>query len=480
MTDTASDHVVSSNRALRVEHLSLPERVAAGKAARGRIPRGRHVLLEPRSDRDTVGLIEQEGAGRVQELLPIRYARMLASPFAFYRGTASLMAGDLGVLPNTGLNVQLCGDAHLANFGGFASPDRDLVFDLNDFDETLTGPFEWDVKRLAASFEIAARHRGLDERMRRPIVALSVEAYRRAIREFAEMTNLEVWYSRLNATAIAAGLRESSGKAQAASFERAAEKARRKDSSRALTKLTSIVDGEPRILSQPPLLVPIAELSGSDAEHAEIVTRVRELLRVYRRSLQADRRRLLEQYRYVDMGRKVVGVGSVGSRCWIVLLLGKDANDPLILQIKEASESALEPHLAKSRYRNHGQRIVEGQRMMQAASDIFLGWVRNPEGLDGVARDFYVRQLWDWKVSVDLELIAPKALAAYAQVCGWTLARAHARSGDRVAIASYLGATDVFDKALAEFASAYADLAEQDFSALEGAAKTRRIVAAEG
>ena len=462
-----------------VVHATLAERVAAGKAERAQLPRTGHAELEPAANRDTVGLIVQEGEGRVPQLLPIRYERMLASAFSFYRGTASVMAADLAASPHSGLHVQLCGDAHLSNFGGFASPDRSLVFDLNDFDETLPGPFEWDVKRLAASFEVAGRHRGLAAAERRSHVLAGVAMYRNAMRDFAARTNLEVWYARLDETVLIAQLRAAVGRAGARLFEQSAEKARSKDSARALTRLTHIVDGEPRFLSQPPLLVPGSELAAAAGVDLEDLERaIRDLLRGYRRTLQEDRRRLLEQYRYVDLGHKVVGVGSVGTRCWIVLLLGKDESDPLVLQVKEASESVLEPHLGRSGFANHGQRVVEGQRLMQAASDIFLGWIRNSAAFEGGERDFYVRQLWDWKASIDIETTPPDRIGLYAAACGWTLARAHARSGDRVAIASYLGKGDAFDNAIADFATAYADLAEQDFRSLQQAAADGRIAVA--
>jgi uncharacterized protein (DUF2252 family) len=404
---------------------------------------------------------------------------MLTSPFAMYRGAAAVMAHDLAPTPRSGLNVQLCGDAHLANFGGFASPERTFVFDLNDFDETLAGPFEWDVKRLAASFEIAGRHRGFSDDERATSVLAVTRSYREAMRQFAAMRNLDVWYSRLDLAELVAGLRASKDKKQARAIASLAAKARTKDSMKALAKLTEEVDGEPRIASDPPLVVPIRELT--EALDPEAVQHeVRELVRVYRRTLQGDRRGLLEGFRFVDLARKVVGVGSVGTRCWIMLLLGRDSQDPLFLQVKEAEASVLEPVLGKSHFANHGQRIVEGQRLMQASSDIFLGWVRNPHTLDGRERDFYVRQLWDWKMSVDLEVIVPRGLELYAQACGWTLARAHARSGDRIAIASYLGKNDVFDRALADFARAYADLNERDFAALGDAARSGVIEVKEG
>jgi uncharacterized protein (DUF2252 family) len=457
-------------------HLTPAERSARGKAARSEVPRESHAALELADDRDPVGILDEGSSRRVQELVPIRYGRMLTSPFAMYRGAAAVMAQDLAPTPRSGLNAQLCGDAHLANFGGFASPERSFVFDLNDFDETHRGPFEWDVKRLAASFEIAARHRDFSDSERSKAVLGVTRSYREAMREFAAMRNLDLWYARLDLGDLAAQLRASKDSRQAKAMRRNEAKARTKDSLKAFSRLTTEVDGEPRIVSDPPLIVPLRELLGElDLEAVE--HEIRTLVRMYRRTLQGDRRDLLENFRYVDVARKVVGVGSVGSRCWIMLLLGRDTADPLFLQVKEAEASVLEPVLGKSPYANHGQRIVEGQRLMQAASDIFLGWVRNPKGLDGQARDFYIRQLWDWKASVDLEAILPRGLELYAQACGWTLARAHARSGDRIAIASYLGKSDAFDRALAEFASAYADLNQQDFNALSKAASSGRITA---
>jgi uncharacterized protein (DUF2252 family) len=456
--------------------LASPER---GKDAREKAPRASHSTLDESSDRDPVSVLSDDDASRVPELVPIRYGRMLVSPFTFYRGAAGLMAQDLAATPRSGLNVQLCGDAHLSNFGGFASPSRDLVFDLNDFDETLAGPFEWDVKRLAASFEIAGRDRGFNERERRAAVLSSVRAYRESMRDFASMNNLAVWYSRMNITDMIGKLSSQQDKKQAKSVKRTAAKAQTKDSLKAFAKLTHEVDGEPRIISDPPLIVPIEELAeGRDRD--ALTAGVLELFAGYRRTLQADRRKLLEGFRYADLARKVVGVGSVGTRCWILLLLGHDNGDPLFLQVKETGSSVLEPLLGRSPYRNHGQRVVEGQRLMQAASDIFLGWIRNKEGLDGKSRDFYVRQLWDWKTSVDTDTIAPRGLELYGEACGWTLARAHARSGDRVAIATYLGKTDVFDRAVAAFAEAYADLNERDYTALVDAARNGRIQVKEG
>ena len=373
--------------------------------------------------------------------------------------------------------MQLCGDAHLANFGGFASPERDLVFDLNDFDETLPGPFEWDVKRLAASFEVAARNRNCTDAERAAIVQTRGPCLPRgdaAVRRAREHGRLVLalqrdrrWWR---------GSAPSTTTRQADALERATAKARTKDSMRAFKKLTHMVDGEPRIISDPPLIVPIDELAQGIADRDALEAVVRSVFREYRKTLPPDRRRLLEEFECVDVARKVVGVGSVGTRCWIVLLLGRDANDPLFLQIKEAEQSVLEPYLRPSHYANHGQRVVAGQQLMQAVSDIFLGWHRLT-GLDGHQRDFYCRQLWDWKVSVNLETILARGLLIYAEVCGWTLARAHARSGDRIAIAEYLGKGDAFDRAICEFASAYADLNERDYKALEHAVRDGRIEA---
>jgi uncharacterized protein (DUF2252 family) len=435
-------------------------------------------MLEP-GERDPVALLEEQAASRVPELLPIRYGRMLVSPFTFFRGAAAVMAHDLARLPSSGLEVQLCGDAHLANFGGFASPERDLVFDLNDFDETLPGPFEWDVKRLAASFEVAARNRNCTDAERAAIVQKVVRVYREAMRQFAGLGNMDVWYSRFSATELVAKLRTEHDDHQADALERATAKARTKDSMRAFKKLTQLVDGEPRIVSDPPLIIPIDELAQGISDRDALEAVVRSVFREYRKTLPPDRRWLLEEFRCVDVARKVVGVGSVGTRCWIVLLLGRDENDPLFLQIKEAERSVLEPYLRPSHYSNHGQRVVAGQQLMQAVSDIFLGWHRLI-GLDGHQRDFYCRQLWDWKISVNLETILSRGLLIYAEVCGWTLARAHARSGDRVALAEYLGKGDAFDKAICEFARSYADLNERDYKALEQAVRDGRIEAAVG
>jgi uncharacterized protein (DUF2252 family) len=419
-------------------------------------------------------LLEEQGQSRVPELVPIRYGRMLVSPFTFYRGAAYLMASDLAGGPRTGLHTQLCGDAHLSNFGVFAAPDRNLVFGLNDFDETLPGPFEWDVKRLVASFAVAGRDRGFDAKTRAAINTRVVRGYRDAIRQFAEMRNLDVWYARVDIEEVIRDFNTRATAEQRKRMEKNLEKTKTKDSLKAFAKLTEEVDGQPRIISDPPLIVPIAELAGPEAE--SVFESLQGLIRQYRRTLSGDRRRLLERFRLVDAARKVVGVGSVGTRAWILLMLGRDDADPLFMQAKEAQASVLEPFLGKSEYANHGQRVVEGQRLMQAASDIMLGWLHTT-GLDGQERDFYVRQLWDAKGSAVVEAMQPSGMSEYAGLCGWTLAKAHARSGDAIAIASYLGSGDVFDKAIAEFAERYADQNESDYAALKAAVDSGRVKA---
>lgn len=447
---------------------------ARGKAARGEAPRGSHAVLELRPDRDPIALLELQAASRLSELVPIRYGRMLVSPLSFFRGAAIVMAHDLAANPAAGLRAQLCGDAHLLNFGGFASPERQLVFDLTDFDETLPGPFEWDVKRLAASFEIAARECNFSDSDRRRSVLSAVRSYRLAMHQFAAISHLDVWYAKLDVAATIAELRSHKVRNR---LERAAAKAHGKDHLRAFGKLTHDVAGEPRIVSDPPLVVPLAELVHGGGEANDLESRLRAIFRNYRRTLQSDRRRLLEGFRYADLARNVVGVGSVGTRCWVLLLLGRDKREPLFLQIKEAESSVLEPLVGQSGFASHGQRVVEGQRLMQAASDIFLGWVHNVRELDGRPRDFYVRQLWDWKATLEIETVRPRGLTLYAEACGWTLARAHARSGDRIAIAEYLGSSKAFDEAVAEFAAAYADLNEDDHKALVRAVRSGRLTA---
>ena len=427
---------------------SVAERAAAGKAARAEVPRSSHADWGPAADRpDPVEVLERQATTRVNELIPLRHGRMLATPFTFFRGAAAIMAADLAGRPGTGFPVQACGDAHLSNFGAFASPDRKLVFDVNDFDETLPGPWEWDLKRLAASIAVGGRDRGFSPAARRRIVEAAVQEYREAMRRLAAEGELEVWYTRLDVAGIAERWSADVRKSQVKAFERNVAKARAKDSLRAFKKLTHEVDGELRIISDPPLIVPIDELV-DPGERGGVEGRVREILERYRTTLSEDRRHLFDRYRYVHAAMKVVGVGSVGTRAWIVLLLGRDDEDPLFLQIKEAQESVLEPHVAPSRFDHHGERVVQGQRLTQAASDVFLGWV-TATGIDGQDRDFYVRQLWDWKGSAQVELMSPRGMAVYGQVCGATLARAHARSGDRIAISAYLGRKPSFDRAIA-------------------------------
>jgi uncharacterized protein (DUF2252 family) len=466
----------------RPKAVSLPtvgERAATGKAAREIAPRSDHGEWEPAADRrDPVELLEEQAASRVPELVPIRYGRMLVSPFTFFRGAAYPMAADLAGAPRTGLQVQLCGDAHLSNLGAFAAPDRRLVFSINDFDETLPGPFEWDVKRLVASFAVAGRDRGFDVKERQTINRAVTRSYREAIRGFSAMSNVDLWYARIDVEEIAALTAQQGSGKQLKRFDRNVAKARSKDSLKAFAKLTTMVDGEPRIASDPPLIVPIEDVASGD-RRVELEEFVQGVLRSYRRTLSADRRRLLERYRYVHAARKVVGVGSVGTRAWIVLMVGRDETDSLFLQLKEAQASVLEPFLAKSAFAKQGQRVVEGQRLTQAASDIMLGWVQG-SGLDGVNRDFYVRQLWDGKGSALVELMNPRAMNLYARLCGHTLAMAHARSGDSIAITSYLGAGDSFDRALASFAEAYADQNERDYNALQEAVASGRVAVQTG
>jgi uncharacterized protein (DUF2252 family) len=461
---------------------SPADRAARGRAARGEVPRSSHADWVPSAGRtDPVAVLELQAESRVPELVPVRYGRMLTSPFAFFRGAAAIMAGDLAMAPRSGMTAQLCGDAHVANFGGFASPDRALIFDLNDFDETLPGPWEWDVARLAASVEIAGRDLGYKPAVRHATVRTTVRAYREAMREFAGMRTLDVWYARLDAATILerVGHRiDKTGRKRAAGL---ADKALTKDSMRAFSKLTATDNGTVRIVSDPPLIVAVEELEEleelADAERLE--QEIQRLLNAYARSLRADLRALLRRHEYAHMARKVVGVGSVGTRAWIVLLLGRDGGDPLFLQVKEAQASVLEPYAAAARQRNHGQRVVEGQWQMQAASDIFLGWLA-ADGIDGRRRDFYVRQLWDWKVSADLERMRAGVMHAYGQLCGWTLARAHARSGDSIAIAAYLGSGEAFDRSMTDFADRYADQNEQDYAAVAKAVDDGIITAVRG
>ncbi len=467
-------------KAAVVPHLSAAERVARGKAARAEVPRSRHAEFEPAADRaDPVELLETQAQTRVPELVPIRYGRMLVSPFTFYRGAAMIMAQDLAATPRAGLQVQCCGDAHLSNFGVFASPERRLVFDINDFDETLPGPPEWDVKRLAASMLIAARDNGYRAKHQQQIVLETVGQYRTAMREFAAMDNLAVWYAHLEIESLIAERAAELKPMQVKRAEKTLAKARTRDSMSAFSKLTEQVDGEARIVDQSPLIVPVAQIA-PPGKRDEVMDGLRVLLRKFRESLEFDRRVLLEQFNLNDFARKVVGVGSVGTRAWIGLLLGHNDADVLFLQMKEAEASVLEKQLGPSGFSNHGQRVVVGQRLMQASSDIFLGWVHVESPLDGESRDFYGRQLKDWKGSAEIDQMRPDGMAIYGRLCGWTLARAHARSGDRIAIAAYLGNGRTFDRAILEFSEAYADQNERDYQQLAEAVKSGRITAQTG
>ena len=478
-TDAEETTERRESQGAKVPHFTPDERAARGKAARTEVPRRSHGEWEPATGRpDPVALLEEQAASRVPELVPIRYGRMLVSPFTFFRGAAYLMASDLSDGARSGLHAQLCGDAHLSNFGAYAAPDRRLVFSVNDFDETLPGPFEWDVKRLVASFAVAGRDRGFDTKLRAKINAGVAEAYRDAMATYASMRNLDIWYDRIDVEQEVETFRAAASAEQAKRMDKNLAKSRTKDSLAAFNKLTEIVDGEPRIVNNPPLITTIDEIAGAGASAAR--EGIHQLVRAYRRSLAGDRRKLIERYRMVDLARKVVGVGSVGTRAWIVLLLGRDGGDPLFLQAKEAQASVLEPFVGKSEFANHGQRVVEGQRLTQAASDIFLGWIHTEQGFDGQPRDFYLRQLWDAKGSAIVELMEPNAMLAYGRLCGRTLAKGHARSGDPIAISSYLGTSDVFDRAMAAFAETYADQNERDYKALEQAVESGRIKAETG
>ena len=452
----------------RVAVLQPGESAERGRQARREVPRSAHGQWAPAAHRpDPVEVLVRQAETRVPELVPIRYGRMLASPFTFYRGAAAVMAADLAATPSAGIVVQACGDAHISNFGGFAAPDRTMVFGPNDFDETLPGLWEWDVKRMAASVEIAGRDLDLPARERRFLVRDCVQHYREAMRGFAALSHLDVWYERLTAAEIVDRFGGHLGRGGRIDFASDFVRGRRKTSVRAVRKLTEEVDGELRFRHVPPLLTPLrAILLRPDLpEEPEFV---QELLAGYAESLDEDRRYLFSSYRFVDMARKVVGVGSVGTRAWIFLLTGRDGQDPLVLQAKEAQASVLEPYLGASSFANHGERVVQGQRISLAARDVFLSWQRTL-GLDGREHDFYVRQLWDWKASVDLSRMSASGLLAYVRACGWSLARTHARSGDRLAIAAYLGAGTAFDKAVAAFSAAYADQNEADHARLHQA-----------
>jgi uncharacterized protein (DUF2252 family) len=505
----------------KIAHPSIDDRKAKGLEARDRASLSSHTKWAPAADRpDPVALLVEQDATREPDLVPVRHGRMMVSPFTFYRGAAKIMAADLAETPVAGLDAQLCGDAHLSNFGLFASPERILLFDLNDFDETLPGPFEYDVKRMAASFTIACRNNGFSEADTHAVTLKSVQSYREAMASFAQMGTMDIWYAHLDedelmtsirATVAGAAKQEKTAKKQAKRDRRdkapkkqdkraakqektakqdeqaaktaekraakTAEKAHTRDSLQALSKLAELVDGQYRIVSQPPIIVPARDLAATyGLSPDDVVPVLHDQFRAYRATLQDDRRKLLERFEFVDVARKVVGVGSVGTRAFIILLEGRDARDPLFLQIKEATASVLEAHLPKSRYRQHGERVVQGQRMMQASSDIYLGWTK---GMD-VRRHFYWRQLRDMKGSIEVDTLRPLGLNFYAGICGWTLARAHARSGDPVAMAEYLGDSDEFDTSITDFSERYADQNERDYQEFVTAIKSGKLEAVEG
>ena len=472
------------------------DRAARGKAARAEMPRAGHAGFKPTADRpDPVSLLESQGASRIPELLPIRYGRMLASPYAFFRGAALLMASDLAATPVSGLTVQTCGDAHLSNFGMFASPERRLVFDINDFDETLPGPWEWDVKRLTASAEVAARHNGFDDEERREIVVAAVARYRRTMRGLARMGEVDAWQSPADVDELGQHYQAILGERERRLADASLTRARDRAGLHSLEKLVCLVPDpaakkvrkaakakagveavktrELRFVTDPPLLVPLADLPDEESSIG-LEAHLNGIMANYRRTLEWDRRFLIGKYQVADMARKVAGIGSVGMRCWVVLLTGRDQEDRLFLQIKEAVPSVLSEFLGASPYPSHGERVVAGQRLMQAASDAFLGWHPTRSVL---AQDYYVRQLRDWKFSLAVEDMDPPAMRTYAELCGRTLARAHARSGDRIAIAAYLGKSSVFDQAVADFAADYADQNERDLASLAAAVESGRVEA---
>jgi uncharacterized protein (DUF2252 family) len=475
---TPSSSAAQATSANVAQYPSRADRAAKGKLARSRTPFASLVETSTGPRADPISLLEQQAASRVSELVPIRYGRMLVSPFTFYRGAALIMAADLSSTASSGLYTQLCGDAHLSNFGVYASPERNLVFDVNDFDETHPGPFEWDVKRLAASVAVACQDNGFTPKQTRAATLGTVAGYRLQMRELAAAGNLAAWYAHVNAEDLSAQVGSMLDTALKRKWAAALEKARTRDSLQALAKLATTEDGITRIRSNPPLIVPLAEMLGP-LELAAAFDTFNKLIGPYRRTLQSDRRLLLEQFHLTDVARKVVGVGSVGTRAWIFLLDGSDAADPLFLQAKEAQESVIAPYTKGPRWRNQGQRVVEGQHLLQASSDIFLGW-QTAAGLDGVNRDFYLRQLRDGKGSVVIENLTPEAMTVYGGVCGRALARGHARGGDRIAIASYIGKSDRFDQAIADYAVAYAEQSVLDHAALVAAVKTGRLTAQTG
>ncbi len=466
--------VAASDEHVALRHLSAAERAALGKRARTAVPRSAHGTWEPSArETDPVELLERQAETRAADLIPIRHGRMLVSPFSYFRGAALSMACDLASTPVSGLDVQLCGDAHLSNFGIFGSPERNLVFDINDFDETARGPWEWDVKRLATSLEVAGRENEFKRSDRARIVRQAVRSYRDAMREFSRLSMLEVWYQHLDVEDLAPRFRSLLDRKKTPSVWRAIAKARAHDNLQAFEKLACVVDGECRIVSDPPLIVPVEELM-TGLEPGVMGEALRRSITSYQRTLLPNQQHLLEQYRLVHLARKVVGVGSVGTEAWVVLLLD-GRGSPLFLQVKEAEASVLEQFARKSEFSHHGERVVTGQRLIQEASDIFLGWDRFP--WQGRSRDFYIRQLKDWKGSADVAGMSAAGMALWGQMCGWTLARAHARTGDRIAIAAYLGSSDTFDRAIRAFAVKYADQNERDHRAVQEAVASGRLTA---
>ncbi len=451
---------------------------AAGKAARARVPLEAHAEFRPAPGRDPIGLLAGQPRSRIPELVPVRHGRMLVSPFTFFRGAALPMVADLATSPDTGLRVQLCGDAHLSNFGAFGSPERRLVFDVNDFDETLPGPFEWDVKRLAASLVVAARDNGFGAKRTRRVALAATARYRSAMREFAGMPTMTVWYARLDVEETIARFKSQLKKQMVKQSEATAARARTRDSTQALAKLTHVVDGEREIISDPPLIVPIEDLQAG-AEFGPGYAGLGSLVVGYAHTLPPDRQHLVGQFRLTRVARKVVGVGSVGTQAWILLLEAHDGRESLLLQAKEAQRSVLAAYAGESQYEHQGERVVAGQQLMQAASDIFLGW-QAITGTDGTRTDYYVRQLRDWKYSAPIEQMDHKVMAAYGELCGWTLARAHARTGDRAAIAAYLGGSERFEQAVTAFAFTYADQTIRDHAALAAAVADGRVQARTG
>ena len=460
-------------------HLTPEERIARGRAARVKVPRSSHGgFSRPAGRADPVALLEKQGRARLPELLAIRHGRMLESPFAFFRGAALVMAADLASMPRVGIRTQICGDAHLSNFGAFASPERRMIFDVNDFDETLPGPWEWDLKRLVASLAVAGRNNGFTHAQRGSIAMAAAAEYRTAVNGFAAMPTIDVWYSHVDVDELLLQVKPEMSPSEYTRLTKDLSKARSRDSARVFSKLTKSVDGEPRFVSQPPVTVPVFELYPK-LEAEQVQHSLLDVISGYRSTLPNDRQHLLDGYRFIELARKVVGVGSVGSGAWILLFLGRDVSDPLILQAKEAEESVLEAFVGSSEYRNHGERVVSGQRLMQAASDIFLGWQR-VQGPEGKEHDYYVRQFRDWKWTPDINRLSVSAVKLWGRLCAWTLAHGHARSGDCIALAAYLGQSDAFDHAMASFAEAYADQNESDYAVFSKAVKSGRIAAVTG